>query len=613
MTSASDPTTLTLTTVPVDQEHAPQNAQMVEILRTTTELGDDNFIADGEGFVVAVAQAWSPETNEIVLANPLPAAYQNNTDPLFVRLWQAKVNFEAGKPVALDTTSGVTVAITMDALPSQIAARPFWRFAVRPAMPQAIFPQRYQDAPQPPDGPRQWITDLAVVSAQAQGSTRLADCRIPFLPLTQQKGGGCCGVVMGPADVAGAGGLQAVCDSLVGNAAVLSLRTGAYTLSAPLTLTAKHAGLTIEGCTDRVLLQASGADLSPFRAGLVLLEGVRNVTLRRLEFDIPLVALGEDARVQMGTLFGLTVLSAQTLTIDSCVLGSTATSVYAFGAAILVLGPTVGVTLSGNTFGVATAGPEMFGVLATVLEGGANAEIDQWTITGNRFGNLLCAVLGYAQLGLIRCKDNVVIASQGGFIFAEADIGDTTYYTQEALVQDREAAGATGAGGITNGRAAYAALRPDILANWSTKIAPVVSTLPLTSVPAISDTARNALLAQMKTTGAALYNKLAPARSADIDRASTGGTSTSDVNVDTANFETLGRLSMAAELSEITLTPALRIEDNEITLVAGATSPIVGIDVILSPSEPGSVSHRPQLDRSRDRHAQHADDDRGAL
>src|SRR5208282_3494300 len=131
MTSASDPTTLTLTTVPVDQEHAPQNAQMVEILRTTTELGDDNFIADGEGFVVAVAQAWSPETNEIVLANPLPAAYQNNTDPLFVRLWQAKVNFEAGKPVALDTTSGITVAITMDALPSQIAARPFWRFAVR--------------------------------------------------------------------------------------------------------------------------------------------------------------------------------------------------------------------------------------------------------------------------------------------------------------------------------------------------------------------------------------------------------------------------------------------------------------------------------------------------
>jgi hypothetical protein len=610
--NATDPLTLKLTTVPVDQEHAPQQNQIVEILRTTTELGDNNFIADGEGYVIAVAQAWSPDTGEIVLAHSPPTGYQNNTDPLFVRLWQAEVNFEAGKAVALDTTSGITVAITMDALPSNIAARPFWHFAVRPAMPQAIFPQRYQDAPQRPDGPRQWITDLAVVSPQAQGSTLLADCRIPFLPLTQQKGG-CCGVVMGPADVSGAGGLQAVCDSLAGSAAILSLRTGSYNLAAPLMLSAKHAGLTIEGCTDKVVLQATGTDLTPFRAGLVKLDGVRDVTLRRLEFEIPLVAQGQAPTVQVGTLVGMTVLSAQGLTIDACVFGSVVTSVYAFGAAILVVGPTAGVTLTKNAFGLATAGPELFGVLAIVVEDRANAELDQWLITGNRFANLLCAVLGFAQLGLIRCKDNVVTGSQAGFFFAEANLGDTTYYTQEALARGSDVTRAAGAGGVTTGQAAYAALRPDILTGWSTKIAPVVNTLPATSTPTISDVARSALVTQMKTAGSALYAKLAPTGATTTAATTTDRAQRQEVNVNTVDFENLGQLSMAGELAGVTLTPALRIEDNEITVVASATSVAgatsvgsatsgasatsaagansfsLGIDVILSPSEPGSV------------------------
>src|SRR5579862_9113370 len=221
----SDPLTLTLTTMPVDQEHAPQQNQFVEILRTEADLQDGNYIADGQGFVVKLAKGYSVDTQQIVLNAALPAAYQNNEDPLFVRLWQSEVNFNAGKATPLDNVSGITVAITMDALPSHIAARPFWHFAVRPSKPQNIYPQRYADAPQPPDGPRQWITDLAVVAANEKGSKLLADCRVPFLPLTQQTGG-CCGLVLGPDDVSGRGGLQAIVDSLAGSAAVLSLRTG---------------------------------------------------------------------------------------------------------------------------------------------------------------------------------------------------------------------------------------------------------------------------------------------------------------------------------------------------------------------------------------------------
>ena len=602
--TATDPFTLTLQNIPVDQEHAPQTKQFVEILRTTCKLGDNNFIADGEGFVVAIAQPWSPDTGEIVLATQLPPAYQNNTDPLFVRLWQAEIDFDDGKPAPLDTTSGLTVEITMEgAVPSHIAARPVWRFAVRPAMPQAIFPQRYQEGLQPPDGPRQWITDLAVVSAQAQGSTLLADCRVPFLPLTQQKGG-CCGVVMGPTDVAGAGGLQAVVDSLAASAAILSLRTGDYPLSAPLKLTAKHAGLTIEGCNDGVRLQAAGADLTPFRLGLVTLEAVTDVTLRQLEFDMPLVALGKQEKAQVGTLCGVTVVSAKGLTIESCRFTTEVKSLYAFGVELLVGGAASHVTLTQNVFTAPSGGPELFGVLALTTES-VNAKLDQWSISDNQFENLLCGVFGYAKLGLIRCDDNVVTGSQGGFIFAEANLGDTATFTQEALQREaRELA--AGAGGTSVGASANAALRPDLLAGWTQKVAPIASALPAPTASKVSTVARDALARQTESAGSALYEKFVQTNTTiatdAATRAATDTTpaanaagaaptqaSTAETTPASADFETIKAISVAVELTEAALTPALRIEDNEITLTAGATPPSLGIDVILSRREPGTV------------------------
>jgi hypothetical protein len=585
MTSASDPLTLTLTTIPVDQEHAPQFRQMVEILRTTTDLGDNNFIADGQGFVTAIAQAWSPDTNEIVLADPLPTAYRNNTDPLFVRLWQGAVDFEAGKPVALDATSGITVAITMDALPQHIAARPFWRFAVRPAMPQAIFPQRYQDAPQPPDGPRQWITDLAVISAQERGSVLLSDCRVPFQPLTKLRDC-CCGVTMGPEEVAGAGGLQAVVDGLAGKTTVLSLRTGIYQLAAPLSLGSQHTGLTIEGCTGKVVLQATGTDLTPFLAGLIHLDTVSDLTLRRLAIDIPFVRTSRDQKVQTGILLGVSILSARKLTIDHCSFSAIVTSSSAFGAAIFVAGPTADVTLTSNAFAPSKPGAELFGVLALVVNERAGAELDQWTVRDNRFQNLACAMFCFAQLGLVRCTDNFVIGCGDGFIFAEANLGDTNYFTQEALTrrQDTDVQSTE----VSLGQAANAALRPDMFVNSASKIAPVIKALPSGNTPAISGTARKALLSEMKSGGGTLYKRVAAA--GDGGTAGTARTAKSrTAKIDSTSFDKLAEYSIAAELLEVKLTPALRIEDNEITLTARAAALLLGIDVILSLREPGSV------------------------
>jgi hypothetical protein len=286
--SIANPQTLTLTGTPVDEEHAPQLGQAVEILRSRTSLGGGNYIAAPEGFVTTLTQAYSFDTGQLGLAAPLPPDYQADKNPLFVRLWQAAVPFTSGQVTPLDTVSGITVTITMTALPTTIALRPVWRFAVRPSTPVVIYPQRYQDAtnPQPPDGPRQWLTDLAVVQALSAGSALLADCRVPFLPLTLQKGG-CCSLVLGPADVAGRGGLQAVMDSLAGTTSIVSLTAGTYTLAEPLVLVARHAGLTLEACGPGVTLAANTANLTAFRFGMILLDTAADITLSGLDFSIP--------------------------------------------------------------------------------------------------------------------------------------------------------------------------------------------------------------------------------------------------------------------------------------------------------------------------------------
>jgi len=70
---------------------------------------------------------------------------------------------------------------------------------------------------QPPDGPRLWASPLAVVNVVRGNLTVLADCRNPFQHLIDQKGsqtGGCCDLVLRPADVKGGAALQAEMDQL---------------------------------------------------------------------------------------------------------------------------------------------------------------------------------------------------------------------------------------------------------------------------------------------------------------------------------------------------------------------------------------------------------------
>jgi hypothetical protein len=584
--TATDPLTLTFSNAPVDQEHAPQLNQMVEILRTELDLSDGNYIADGQGFVVALTQAYSSDTGQIVLASPLPSDYQNNKNPLFVRLWQAEVDFNVGVQTPLDNVSGITVAISMTALPSHIAARPFWRFAVRPSMPQNIYPQRYYDAPQPPDGPRQWICDLAVAKALETGCTVLASCRPTFTSLTA-GGGGCCGVTIGPDDAVAQGGLQAVVDSLAGAPAVLSLSPGVYDLAAPLKLGKANDGLVIESCGGGVQLKSSATDTSAFRLGLIQMAEVKNITLRSLELIPPEAPLSAKIKVsEASVVCGVAVGAARGLTVEDCTLTLSSTSKVPIGIGFIFKAAASDVTLCGNTITASSTG-EFFGLLSMINENNASTQLDQWEVSNNRFTDCAAGVVVYAQLGLVSCCGNVVTNAGAGIVFMSGNQGSLSAFTREALTNTDSPQQ------TTLGQAGYSLLRPDILTNLVDKLNVIDPSTA--SAPKVSNAARKVLADQMTSSGLSMLKNLTAGLTAP--GAPAGAAPADDVKgpaIDTAAFDKVDAISVAAEVNEPNITPALRIEDNEITLtntvgIAGSTTPWVGIGVGLSPDEASSV------------------------
>src|SRR5262249_10911704 len=100
-----DGVTLLLNQAPVDAFHAPKPRQVVEVLRSAAVLGTGpdatdptgrrtivRAVAEATGLVSAV-QTYRPGDNAVVLAAPLPAAYANDRNPLFLRVWQGRQAF----------------------------------------------------------------------------------------------------------------------------------------------------------------------------------------------------------------------------------------------------------------------------------------------------------------------------------------------------------------------------------------------------------------------------------------------------------------------------------------------------------------------------------------
>ena len=324
--------TLTLAQAPVDTFHQPAQNQVVEVLRTTAILASDpnqadstqpivRCVAEARGFVTTLSAGYSPNADgsggTVVLADALPPDYANSDTPLFLRIWsgwqgkdQTGTGITSGQSVLLsdykNQSTGFTV--TLSPTPDATGTLPdgaFWMMAVRPSTPQAVYPERFLESPQSPDGPRQWMCPLAVIdwtgdnisppAGSPAGGPNVQNCRQGFdnlVTLTAHRSEGCCTVRVVPEDAQKEGGLQAIIDQAVSgvSAATICFAPGTYWLPQPLRLGPNHSNLTMEGCQPGAVLAAAKGAESGFLDGLVVLSLADNVTLGRLTFNLPMAS-----------------------------------------------------------------------------------------------------------------------------------------------------------------------------------------------------------------------------------------------------------------------------------------------------------------------------------
>jgi Family of unknown function (DUF6519) len=575
----ANPLVLTLSPAPVDSAHTPQLNQVIEVLRSTMVLGnpaDLNFIAAPEGDIITLANAgtvFDPTTNQLTLptGTMLPNDYATDTNPLFIRLWQAEVAFTDGVAVQLDTVSGLAVTIHMDALPSgPLEARPFWDFAVRPNTPQQVYPQRYLQAPQGPTGPRRWLTDLAIVDyVPGAFPTIVADCRVHFPPTNTGDDCGCCGLTLTPAQVTGRGGLQAVIDTLAKAGQTLSLRPGTYVLEAPLALSRAHVGFSLTSCEPgRARLTVDPANAAAFTAGMITIESTSNITMRGLTLDQPLTPVSlqtkpignpTDHQFTADITIGIGLENATSIVIEDCQFlypsppdNANGSTLY-LGAGIYVSENCTVLRVLRNSFQCPSGGQIKTASFRLLLglwmtpaaldttqgNGGVirskppsskqskvkaamdaapgmvnlptvNDHLDDVEIVDNRFTGLSLAVLVMAEMGMIRCTNNRVANCCGGFWFLDSDLGGNVAFGQAALFAEQQA--------TADAATVRQFMQPVFLANaiqYSSVVQPPATSPSASCPPAnatVSDETRTVLAADYTTNGAAAYTAFSQSR-----------------------------------------------------------------------------------------------------
>ncbi|MDQ6867041.1 MAG: DUF6519 domain-containing protein [Pseudomonadota bacterium] len=454
---------LQLTRDPPDAFHIPQTGQVVEILRSAAILESEpdetdptgqstivRCVAEATGVVRTLTQPYGPAsssdtTKYIVLDRPLPPDYASDTNPLFVRVWQTELSFDAaGGTIELSdpatrATTGIKVTLSVPT-GEALTVGAFWMIAVRPGTPQAVYPERLLVTPQPPDGPREWACPLAVIDWLGTNEPVVHDCRCLFdnlVTLTKRKLGGCCTVSISPSDLAGEETLQEKIDRFKGREepVKICLGPGTYQLTEPLLLGHEHSNLTIEACPGGVTLRAAARSLSNFEQGLITLSDASSVTLRGLTFDLPLLpyALGvEVGRVNIDLSVGLRPLNCLKLSVESCIFSFSGLvgerPLVAMG--ILAGGDCTGLRLIGNGFnGVSfddTSVAFQIGFAlfpsSTLVSRSSSAQfigpwLDDAVIRDNFFGSLTVPIFVYSDCGLVKLESNTVRASSNGFIF----------------------------------------------------------------------------------------------------------------------------------------------------------------------------------------------------
>jgi hypothetical protein len=444
---------LRLQAPPVDEEHLPRSGWAYEVLLSTAQLANGEYVAAGSGKVGRLKGAYDPDTQTLTLSINLPQTLQTGSGlpPVFLRVWEDELSVQVNKPLDLGTTG---VQVTFSSGPRHPGE--FWRFAVRPSTPVEVYPDRYLKAAQPPDGPREWLCPLAVLDWVAGGaSASIQNCRPLFdnlVELTRRKpGGGCCTITLGPKDL-GQDTLQTILDRFRKSAATVCLMPGNYDLPAPLRLTEEHSQLTLEACQPGVVLRAADGKEPLFLDGLVVLTGAKSVAFRNLTFQLPIASFskakgrfagldpvelfnvtGPDVRELSGSI-GLRVLECTDVVVRGCTFQfDTEGPGNLFAAGILVAGDCVGLNVSDCRFerqvdadpgvrepyrfriGIASA-PAFFCTEKPDLTDNVSFKglvlvptgLDRVVLRGNQFTGLTIASLIYGVNGAVQAEGNLV-------------------------------------------------------------------------------------------------------------------------------------------------------------------------------------------------------------
>lgn len=286
-------TTLRLASPPVDDYHQPREHQVVELLRSASPLTDGDYIAAAVGMVVRVSTAYDPDSREVVVGGELPPQYRKNPGsglPLYLRVWEDKFRCAPGEEHELDGT-GIRVRLTSsgDADGGKCPVGPYWMIAVRPGVgpgaPGVVYPQRILDHPQPPDGPRQWLTPVAFVRWHPR-APQTEDCVPRFEGIVrEERSAGSCTIRIRPHEVGGGWGLQDVINEHAGRdrPAIICLERGTYALPRPLRIGPEHGRLTIRAAEPGVVLGAEPETAARFLLGLIIATEAEGLSLEGLE------------------------------------------------------------------------------------------------------------------------------------------------------------------------------------------------------------------------------------------------------------------------------------------------------------------------------------------
>lgn len=201
-----DRKTITMLTEPKDQYHWPLSGYNIEILPWSAVLPNGEKIAEESGFLTKVEASYDPDTSKFTIRDSVDPnfgmAWKNRPDEkeleeqtppeyFYLRIWnrgtdivsEPKILFEKDKPVTLGQT-GIEIAIGG----TDRVVGDFWVLAARPETPNKIVPWEAEKGIYS-YGVRRYFAPLAIIKWSFSANQQVvgevvADCRIPFLPLT---------------------------------------------------------------------------------------------------------------------------------------------------------------------------------------------------------------------------------------------------------------------------------------------------------------------------------------------------------------------------------------------------------------------------------------------